>query len=60
MTAPSSRVQLAVAAAAGALGTTVILSSVSDFVPDALEVPMLLGGAVIAAAILAGWARTRR
>lgn len=41
MNAPSSRTQLAVAAIAGTLALILVMSRVSDFIPDSLELPIL-------------------
>lgn len=52
MTAPSSRSHFAVAVVAGVAGLTLIMSSVSDFIPDALELPILTLVTVVAIVVI--------
>ena len=60
MTAPSWRSQLTIAAVAAAIGTVLVMSSVTDFVPDALEVPVLLALVAIVVVVIAARMWTRR
>ena len=47
------------AGTAAFVALTVIMSRVTDFIPDSIELPMLVLGGAVVAVLIAVWIRTR-